>query len=75
MSMNYGYAYAEVEDATGLCIGVMSSSNPNCAGPTGIGTTYVSIPVYDDEYGFKYYIDGNWYEDAEGTIPWQSSLL
>lgn len=75
MAMNYAYAYAEVEDVTGLCIGVMSSSNPNCAGPTSEGTTYVSIPTYDEDYVFKYYLNGSWYEDAEGTIPWQSSLL
>ena len=75
MAMNYAYAYAEVDNATGLCIGVMSSSDPNCAGPTSEGTTYVSIPVKDDEYFLKYYIDGNWYEDAEGTIPWTSSML
>ena len=35
----------------------------------------IPIPVYDEEYGFKYYINGNWYEDAAGTIPWTSSLI
>ena len=24
---------------------------------------------------FAYYINGEWYEDAAGTIPWQSALL
>lgn len=75
MSMHLGYFYAEVEDATGLCIGLLNSSDPNQGGPTTLGTTYVAIPVYDEEYFLKYYIDGNWYEDAEGTIPWTSSLL
>jgi hypothetical protein len=75
MALNYAYNYAEIDDATGLCIGVMTSSNPNCAGPTSEGTTYVEIPVYDPDYGFKYYINGSWYEDAEGTIPWTSSML
>lgn len=75
MSMNLGYFYAEVEDATGLCIGIMRTSNPNHEGPTAFGTTYVRIPVDDDEYFLKYYINGSWYEDAEGTIPWTSSLL
>lgn len=75
MSELLAYNYAEIMNDTGLCIGVMSSSSPNDAGPTMVGTTYVPIPVYDEEYGFKYYIDGNWYEDAEGTIPWTSSLL
>lgn len=68
------YNYAEVQDEDGMCVGVMSSSSVN-EGPTGYGTTYVEIPVYDEEYCFKYYLNGEWYEDAEGTIPWQSSLL
>lgn len=75
MAVNYAYNYAEVDDATRMCIGVMTSTNPNLAGPTNAGSTYVEIPVYDEGYVFKYYINGNWYEDAEGTIPWTSSLL
>lgn len=75
MATNYAYAYAEIDDATGMCIGIMDTTNPDQAGPTGVGTTYVAIPVYDEEYFMKYYINGNWYEDAEGTIPWTSSLL
>lgn len=75
MAVQYAYNYAEVDDATGMCVGVMTSSNPNCAGPTSMGTTYVEIPVYDNDYIMKYYINSNWYEDAAGTIPWQSSLL
>lgn len=75
MAVNYAYNYAEIDDATCMCVGVATSSNGNGAGPTGFGTTYVEIPVYDENYVMKYYIDGNWYEDAEGTIPWQSSLL
>lgn len=75
MAMTYAYNYAEVQDADGMCVGVLSTSDPNQAGPTGLGTTYVSIPVNDGNYLLKYYINGNWYEDAEGTIPWTSSLL
>lgn len=75
MAMNYAYNFAEIEDATGLCIGIISTFDPNEEGPTPVGTTYVTIPVYDEEYVFKYYINGEWYEDAEGTIPWTSSLL
>lgn len=75
MAMNLAYNYAEIDNATGMCIGVMTSSNPNLAGPTAGGTTYIEIPVDDDEYMFKYYLNGNWYEDAAGTIPWTSSLL
>lgn len=75
MAVNYAYNYAEIDDATGMCLGVVTSTRSDEAGPTGSGTTYVEIPVYDDNYLLKYYIDGNWYEDAAGTIPWTSSLL
>ena len=61
--------YAEIDTETGECIGVHRSTeiinHP----------AMVVIPVYDMNYIFKYYINGNWYEDAEGTIPWTSSLL
>lgn len=69
MSLSYAYNYAEIDPATNMCIGVYSlsyvSDNPNM----------VEIPVNDTEYLLKYYINGNWYEDAEGTIPWTSSLI
>lgn len=75
MSVLFAYKFAEIDDATGMCVGVLTTTDPETAGPTGLGTTYVEIPVYDEEYIMKYYINGNWYEDAEGTIPWTSSLL
>ena len=75
MAMNYAYHYAEIQDSDGMCVGVMDTTNPDQAGPTGMGTTYIPIPVDDPEYICKYYLNGNWYEDAEGVIPWQSSLL
>lgn len=75
MAVNYAYHYAEVQDSDGMCIGVMTSTSPDDAGPTKSGTTYVSIPVYDGEYLLKYYLNGSWYEDAEGTTPWASSML
>lgn len=69
MAMNYEFNYAQINLETGRCIGVRSRStevnNP----------AMIPIPVYDEEYYGKFYINGNWYEDAEGTIPWQSSLL
>lgn len=70
MATNFAYVYAEIDLETNMCIGVHSTSSPNPA-----GEEFVSIPVYDEEYIMKYYIDGNWYEDEEGTIPWESSLL
>lgn len=69
MAVNFAYNYAEIDPSLGnMCVGVHSltaeSGNPN----------FIEIPVYDEEYAFKYYINGSWYEDAEGTIPWTSSL-
>lgn len=76
MAVNYAYNYAEIEDATGMCMGVVTTTDPDMDGyKTSEGTTYMSVPVYDEDMVFKYYINGNWYEDAEGTIPWTSSLL
>lgn len=76
MAVNYAYNYAEVDNVIGMCVGIITTGDPDMDGwVSGIGTTYVAIPVYDPEYLMKYYINGNWYEDAEGTIPWQSSLL
>ena len=75
MSLNYAYNFAEVDDATGLCVGFISTTDPNSGGPTGAGTTFIQVPVNDPEYIMKYYLNGAWYEDAAGTIPWTSSLL
>jgi hypothetical protein len=72
MAVNYAYNFAEIDPETNMCIGIQTTSNPNHG---NVATGLIPIPVYDEEYLFKYYIDGNWYEDAEGTIPWTSSLL
>ena len=69
MSQNYAYNYAEIDPDTNMCIGTLSTTS-QIDDPC-----FIEIPVYDEEYTFKYYINGNWYEDAEGTIPWTSSLL
>ena len=71
MAQNFAYNYAEIDLETGMCIGVCSLS----AAPNEVSEEFIEIPVYDEEYAFKYYINGNWYEDPEGTIPWTSSLL
>lgn len=70
MSVLYYYNYAEIDPDTNMCVGVMSCTYEITDDPR-----FVAVPVYDEEYAFKYYINGNWYEDAEGTIPWTSSLL
>lgn len=69
MAVNYAYNYAEIDPDTKMCIGVHTSTTQL------IDPYFIEIPVYDEEYGFKYYIDGAWYEDAAGTIPWESSLI
>lgn len=65
------FHYAEIDPETKMCIGIHNSSHE----VTELGENFVEIPVEDPDYLFKYYIDGNWYEDAEGTIPWTSSLI
>lgn len=70
MAVNLAYHYAEIDPDTNMCVGVCTTSSPTHDNPN-----FVPIPVYDDEYLFKYYINGNWYEDEEGTIPWISSLI
>ena len=63
MALNYEYAYAEIDPSTGMCIGVITSSSeadhPN----------FIRIPEYNENYFLKYYINGAWYEDPSGTIP------
>lgn len=70
MALNYAYNYAYIDPDTNMCIEVCSTSAPITDDPN-----VVEIPVNDGNYLFKYYIDGNWYEDDAGTIPWSSSLL
>lgn len=72
MALNYAYHYAQIDPVDNMCIGVQTTTREL---DLTVDTDWVEIPVYDEEYCFKYYIDGNWYEDAEGTIPWTSSLL
>ena len=35
---------------------------------------YIPIPEYNDVYLGKFYIDGEWYLNAEGTEPWSLEL-
>ena len=72
MAQLYAYNYAEIDPETNMCIGVQSTSMNY---GDNLPANFVEIPVNDDEYMGKYYINGAWYEDAAGTIPWTSSLL
>lgn len=71
MAQNYAYNYAEIDDATNMCIGVVTTSRPpeDVVGPTGSGSTYIEIPDDDNDYIFKYYNfdTEKWYYDAEMT--------
>lgn len=69
MALNYAYNYAQIDPVTNMCIGFKSCTYEDDS------PDMVQVPVNDPEYMGKYYINGNWYEDAEGTIPWTSSLL
>lgn len=67
MSMNLAYWYAVIDLETRECLGVETSTmhiTPDMA------PDYVRIAGYIPEYEGKYYIDGEWYEDAAGQIPW-----
>lgn len=70
MSIMYAYHYAIIDLETGWCYAVQTTTEEVTTEPD-----YIPIPVYDEEYCLKYYINGNWYEDPDGTIPWTSSLL
>jgi hypothetical protein len=70
MAVQYYYNYAEIDPTTNMCIAVITTTSDDSSNPV-----YVPIPVYDEEYILKYYINGAWYEDAAGTIPWTSSLI
>ena len=67
MTRSFPYRYAEIELDTGLCIAVESRSKPLDL------TRYpemIPIAVCHEDYIDKYYLNGSWYEDAAGTIPW-----
>ena len=64
MAQQYAHVYAII-DETGMCYEVRDTT-VDYDGREG----FISIPEYNEEYIFKYYINGAWYEDAEGTIPW-----
>lgn len=69
MSQQYAYNYVWVDPETHMCMDFISASAPS------ENPELIEVPVNDPEYIGKYYINGEWYEDAEGTIPWTSSLL
>ena len=71
MSMQYAYNYAEIDPNTKMCICFWSTTSPT----ESTNPNIIAVEVNDPEHIGKYYIDGNWYVDAAGTIPWQSALI
>ena len=71
MAINYAYNYAEIDLETNMCIGVHTMTTEADA------PNAVAIPVYDEEYCFKYYNwdDGKFYYDPEYTEEYISPLL
>ena len=64
MALHYAYHYARV-DETGYCYEVVDTTRSH-EGQEG----YIELPEYNEDYLEKYYINGAWYEDEAGTIPW-----
>lgn len=71
MALNYEYNYVFIDPNTNMCMDYQSLQFE----PENINANWIRVPVEDPEYIGKYYINGSWYEDAAGTIPWQSSLI
>ena len=76
MATNYAYYYARLNASTGMCTGVMDTSDYI------LDPYYVPIDVYTGNYMLKYYypipetvtsfddFQGKWYTDASHTTEW-----
>lgn len=65
MSEQLQYIYAQIDLTDNMCVGVETTTINHSHNPS-----YVEIDSLNEDYLFKYYINGAWYEDAAGTIPW-----
>lgn len=74
-SLNYAYNYAVINLTTGMCTSFQSSTLELTEEELAAHPNWIPIDVNDPEYLGKYYINGAWYKDAAGTIPWESSLV
>lgn len=61
------YIYAQIMKSTRKCVAVLTSETPKTDSNI---FEYVRLDTYELSYRNKYYIDGAWYEDSAGTIPW-----
>lgn len=64
---NLAYWYAIIDTRTGECIGIETSTDLVTEADD---PSYIRIDGYIPDYEGKYYLNGTWYEDAAGTIPW-----
>jgi len=67
MSVQLEFWYAIIDEETGECIGIETSTDLITQEEAPM---YIRIEGYIPEYEGKYYINGEWYEDANGTTPW-----
>ena len=65
--MTLEYWYAVINVITGKCMRVETQSEYITQEEA---PDYILIEGYIPDYMGKYYINGAWYEDANGTIPW-----
>ena len=68
MSEHLDNWYAIIDLETGRCIGIETQSGPPITPEEA--PDYVLIEGDNQAYRGKYYLNGSWYEDAAGTIPW-----
>lgn len=67
MSMTLEYWYAIIDTSSGECLGLETRTRLITQEQD---PSYILIEGNIPEYEGKFYIDGQWYEDAAGTIPW-----
>lgn len=64
MERRLQYSYVHIDPKTGECVASLTTSyiidDPE----------WIQVSWAYPEYVGKYYKNGNWYEDAEFTIPW-----
>lgn len=58
------YKYAEIDLETGECFHVFTTTEEQT------DPEFIPIATLNYDYMGKYYLNGAWYEDAAGTIPW-----
>lgn len=67
MSQTLEFKYAKIKKTTRECLDVFTSSYEVTS---DIFYDYVELDKLNTNYKHKYYINGEWYEDAEGIMPW-----